>query len=146
VASIETSIVINRPIGEVFALVSDAENSPRWASQSVTYRKTATGPLGVGTTYRIVNSVMGWPVESNIVVTEYEPNQRYTIASTGGPFRFVARHIFEAVEGGTRIHLTSQAEVSGLFRLVAPLVISLTRRQVRANYRNLKRLMEAADV
>ena len=110
------------------------------------WREMSPGPLGVGTTYRIVNSVMGRPVESNTVVTEYEPNRRYTIESTSGPFRFVARHTFEAVEGGTRIHLTSQAQVGGLFRLVAPLVISLTRRQVTANYRNLKRLMEAREL
>ncbi len=145
-ASIETSILINRPVGEVFALVSEAENSPRWASQSVAYRKTSTGPPGVGATYRIVNRVFGRPVESHIVITEYEPNRKYTIESTSGPFRFIARHIFEAVEGGTRIHLTSQAQVGGLFRLVAPLVINLTRRQVTSNYRNLKHLMEARDL
>jgi carbon monoxide dehydrogenase subunit G len=60
-----------------------------------------------------------------------------------GSFRFTAHHTFEPAEGGTRINLSGQAEVGGLFKLVGPLVVRLTKRQVEANYRNLKRLMEA---
>jgi uncharacterized membrane protein len=43
---VEDSIVINRPIGEVFAFVADQTNAPRWQNGLEQVRRTTDGPPG----------------------------------------------------------------------------------------------------
>ena len=46
----ELTIVINRPIEEVFGFLSNLENDIKWRSEWVETRNTSGGPLGVGAT------------------------------------------------------------------------------------------------
>ena len=45
------SVFIQRPIAEVFGIISDFENNPRWQSGMVEAKFTSDGPLRVGSTY-----------------------------------------------------------------------------------------------
>jgi Polyketide cyclase / dehydrase and lipid transport len=56
VASFENTVLIRRPIEDVFALLSDFENVPKWNSAIVDTRKLSDGPVGVGTVYQQVRS------------------------------------------------------------------------------------------
>jgi uncharacterized protein YndB with AHSA1/START domain len=49
-ATLEISTVINRPLEEVFAFLSNPENGPKWSSGSSDVTMTSAGPLGVGAT------------------------------------------------------------------------------------------------
>ena len=57
--STQVSIVINRPLEEVFAYLSDLENNMNWRAGMIEAKKTSAGPIGVGTTYRLVSSAGG---------------------------------------------------------------------------------------
>jgi polyketide cyclase/dehydrase/lipid transport protein len=46
--------VIERPLAEVFAFVSDPENLPRWNYYVIGCTKLEAGPTRVGSTYRLV--------------------------------------------------------------------------------------------
>ena len=56
-ATFENTVVITRPIEEVFAFLSDLENVPKWNYAIVETRKVSEGPVGQGTVYRQVRSV-----------------------------------------------------------------------------------------
>ena len=56
---IERSIVINRPVEEVFAAYTNLENHPKWHPGILEAVKTPDGPIGVGTTWRIARKVLG---------------------------------------------------------------------------------------
>ena len=140
---LETSNVINRPIEEVFALLSNAENDPKWQSGIIESKKTSDGPVGVGTTWRRVSQLIGRRIESESEITEYELNRKYTVKSKSGPFPFEGRTTFERVEGGTRINLKGEAEIGGFFKLAEPLVVGMVKRQFEGDNANLKDLMEA---
>jgi uncharacterized membrane protein len=45
VASFENTVLIRRPIEEVFVLLSDFENVPKWNSAIVDTRKLSDGPV-----------------------------------------------------------------------------------------------------
>lgn len=96
---VEASIVINRPIEEVFGFLSDMENNLKWRSSQIEIKKTSEGPIGVGTTYRMVNNVLGRRLETEAEVIEYEPNRKFTSKDKSGNFPLVAQRIFEPVEG-----------------------------------------------
>ncbi len=142
-AKIEISTVINRPVEEVFAVLSNYENNPKWISASIEAKKTSQGPIGVGTTWRTVVKFLGRRIEGENEVTEYEPNRGYAVKSKSGPFPVENGVTFERVEGGTRVTLTTVAEPGGFFKLAEPLLVSMVKRQFEADFVNLKDLMEA---
>ena len=140
---IEASVVINRPIEEVFAFVSDFEKSPQWMAELVESKQTSEGPVGVGTTLSGVATPLGRRAESTQEVVEYELNRKYAIKSTSGPVTSKDNYTFESVAGGTKVTRVAEAETSGFFRLAEPLAVRMMRRQFKTNFANLKDLLEA---
>ena len=102
-ASFGSSIVINRPIEEVFAYMNDPANDTQWQSVVVESKVTSEGPVGVGTTGFNVIRFLGRKIEANYEITEHEQNKKSTIKSTSGPIPFTGTRTFESVEGGTRV-------------------------------------------
>ena len=47
----DTTVVIDRPIEEVFAFLADGENDPKFSPRVLEISKTTDGPPGVGTVY-----------------------------------------------------------------------------------------------
>ena len=47
---VRASVFIQRPIAEVFGVISDFESNPRWQSGMVEAKFTSDGPLRVGST------------------------------------------------------------------------------------------------
>ena len=139
----ETSIVINRPLEEVFAFTANFENQPKWQSRLLEVRKTSEGPIGVGTTWRLVAKFLGQRIEFEQECTEYEPNRTYAGKSTSGPFPIYGRQTYERVEGGTRLNVTGEVQPGGFFKLAEPLVMRLLKRMTKSDLANLKDLMEA---
>jgi uncharacterized membrane protein len=141
--NVEVSIVINRPIGEVFDFLSNMENNMKWRTSQQEVKKLSEGPIGVGTTYRMVNHILGRQLETEAVVIEYEPNRKYTTRDKSGNLPLEAQRIFEPVEGGTRVTLKLQADPSGVFKIAAPLFATMAKRSIESDITNLKDLMEA---
>ncbi len=142
-AKIEISTVINRPVEEVFAVVSNNENAPKWNTSSIEVKKTSAGPIGRGTTWRSVGNLIGQRVESESEIVEYEPNRKITSKGKQGPIQTKSQVTFENVEGGTRVNVTLEGEPGGFFKLAEPLLVTLGKRQFEAALANLKDLMEA---
>ena len=140
---LEKSVVINRPIEEVFAFMTDFENATQWMSELVECKRTSEGPVGMGTTFSAVATPLGRRVESTQEVAEYEPNRKYAIRSISGPATSEDAYTFESVAGGTKITRVAEAEMKGLFRLTEPLAVRMMGRQFETNFANLKDLMEA---
>jgi uncharacterized membrane protein len=139
---LEVSVVIDRPIEEVFSFVADFENSPQWMAELVEAKQTSEGSVGVGTTLSGVANPLGRRAESTQEVTEYEPNSKFAIKSTSGPVTSEDAYIFESVAGGTRVTRVVKAELGGFFRMAEPLVVRMMRRQFETNFATLKDLLE----
>jgi hypothetical protein len=54
VLEFENTIRIDRPVGEVFAFLSDFENLPKWSYYVLEVRQLSEDPIGIGTTYHQV--------------------------------------------------------------------------------------------
>ncbi len=111
-AKLEISTVINRPVEEVFAVVSNFENGPKWNPSSIEVKKTSAGPIGRGTTWRSVANLMGQRVESESEFIEYEPNRKITSKGKQGPIATKSQLTFERVNGGTRVVAILEGEPS----------------------------------
>jgi uncharacterized protein YndB with AHSA1/START domain len=142
-AKIEVSTVINGPVEEVFAVLSNEENRPKWSSTTVEVKKTSEGPIGEGTAWRGVDRIFGRRMERESVYTEYERNRKIIQKSTSGPVPFEVRSVFEPVEGGTRVIVIAEAQPSGLSKLAGPLLMRIRKRQFARDLANLKAMIEA---
>jgi carbon monoxide dehydrogenase subunit G len=140
--NMEVSIVINRPLDEVFASLADLESNVKWRSGTVEAQQTSTGPIGVGTTYRMVNSVFGRRLEGEAEVTEFEPNRKFVTKTRSG-YSIEAERIFEPVEGGTKVTFVVKADLAGFFQLAEPLVAGMGKRRLESDVADLKDLIES---
>jgi carbon monoxide dehydrogenase subunit G len=139
--NVQVSIVINRPLKEVFSFLSNLENNMKWRSGMIKAEKISEGSIGVGTTYRMINNFFGRRVEGEAVVTEYELNRKYaTMNKSGLPVK--TQRMFESVEGGTRVTFSVETELGGIFKLVEPLMASIGKRRLGADAAAVKKLIE----
>ncbi|NIO68996.1 MAG: hypothetical protein GTN71_08160 [Anaerolineae bacterium] len=141
---IEQSVVINRPVEEVFAFVTDYETHQQWQSGIVEAKVTSEGPLGVGSQYTYVMQMLGRRLETAGEITEHEPPSKHGWKATSGPFPvFQGAFLFEAVNGSTKVTMVGEAEPGGFFKLAEPIALRMTQRQLETSLSNLKDLLEA---
>jgi len=139
---VQVSLVINRPLEEVFGFLSDLENNLKWRSGMIEAKKISEGPIGVGTTYRMINNFFGRKVEGEAVVTEYELNRKYTTMNKSGlPIK--TQRTFEPVMEGTRVTFSVETELGGLFKLVEPLMARIGKRRLGADAVRVKNIIES---
>lgn len=139
---VEHSVVIRRPIEDVFAFVAEQRNAPQWQSGLLEVRRTTDGPLGVGTRHAAVREFMGRRMELTNEYVEYEPNKKITFNGDSGQMYFEVSYRTESAADGTRISCQMQMQPRGLLRLAQPLIAAGLRRDFKANLRNLKDLLE----
>jgi uncharacterized protein YndB with AHSA1/START domain len=133
---------IRRPVEEVFAVMSDLSNNPKWISAVSETTKTSDGPIGVGTTWHSVGTFLGRRMESDTTYTEFEPNRTVTFEATT-PFPMTVAFTFEPVAGGTRVEQVVDAEPGGFFKLAGPLLVTAAKRQFQNDLDNLRDLLES---
>jgi uncharacterized membrane protein len=102
-AKLEHSVVINRPVEEVFEFMNNIENEKLYRTDLLESEQTSEGPIGVGTTTREVTQFLGRKIETTAEVTEYVKNKVVASKSTSGPIPFKFRTSFEPVEEGTKV-------------------------------------------
>lgn len=138
----QASVVIRRPLEDVWAVLTDAEKTPAWSASAVEEHWLTPPPHGVGSRRRAVTTGFGRRSTNDAEVTAYEPNRSWTMTSISGP-RFVASAVFEAVDGGTRVDWTWLFDLQGPLRLVQPIVVRAFAGQFAKDLARLKELMES---
>ena len=137
-----TSLVIRRPVEEVFTFVSNYQNSPQWVSGALEHTKISAGPIGVGTVIRTTGRTMGLRIEVTRIVTAYEPHSKYAFKSEYRQVPLTTTFLFEPVQDGTRLTIVVEGEPDGLFKATAPLVLGTVRQQFEGDLRRLKTVLE----
>ena len=140
---ITDSVVIARPVEDVFAYAGDPANDSSWATVMVESRMTSDGPVEKGSTLVEVLRFLGKRIETECEVTEYEPDSRIAFTMIAGPNKGAHERTFESVEGGTRVTLLTRGDSSGLFKLADPVLKRMGTRQMAADLAILKELLES---
>jgi uncharacterized membrane protein len=146
---VEESVVIGRPVEEVFSYTSNPENLPEWAATVRAVRRDAPGrgPLREGERFTATQMALGRRFEAPFEVIDYEPNLRYAHQSREGHSVPVTMDFtYEPVSSeGTRFTPRIEAEPGGFFGLVGPVLERVIRRQMRTNLVTLKDLLEERE-
>ena len=140
-ATFENTVMIRRPIEEVFGFLSQFENVPKWNYAIVETRKVSEGPVGVRTIYHQVRSVPTRS-EERFEVTVYDPPRHLEIQGQLGPFPSRLSYALDALPEGTRVTNTVELELRGPGRLLGRVAVPRVRDAVGANLQKLKELLE----
>jgi uncharacterized membrane protein len=139
--SAKHSVVIERPVSEVFAFVADGERAPEWRSGVLDIHRRSGE--GAGSTYtQGVKGPMGRRIEADFEVTVYEPLRRLEFQTVSGPVRPHGRYDFEPSGEGTRVTFALDADLGGLRGLLLGRAVQRT---MQAEVGALERLKEVLE-
>ncbi|ROQ94778.1 polyketide cyclase/dehydrase/lipid transport protein [Streptomyces sp. 2132.2] len=142
----ESTVEIDRPVGEVFAYLADGRNDPQFSPRVQEISRTPDAPTGVGTVFRSTVKDAGMKTGREFRITGFEPEKliRWTeqsknlVTAEGG-------YDFEALPGGrTRVHIFNALEGHGFGKLLVGLAVSAARKDAPDFGRRIKAAAEAA--
>jgi len=142
---LEETVVVDRPITDVWACIANLFDAPRlWGPTVIGMRQTSPGPLGLGATMRGRMVVLGFETRMDVVIMEWDPPHSFALSMVVRPFRpGVARYALETVGDGTKLTRSSEVALRGPLNVVWPVFRPLLKRGMRNASRNLKRFIEA---
>jgi hypothetical protein len=138
--------LIEKPASDVFRFVATEhfQNHPTWDPALLEMTPTSPGPIGRGSTARLVRSDGGRRSEGIITVTEYEPDRHFAATSRFGPFELRQDVVCEPVgQHRTRLRLAIDTRASGVMRLMLPLLRRQFRATMTRSLRTIKQHVES---
>jgi uncharacterized membrane protein len=138
----ENTVYIDRPMGEVFAYLSDFENIPKWNYYVLDVRQLSESPIGVGTTYHQVRKTD----EQDFRITEFEPN--HTVAVKTLPQSSPELEMrFSLYEEGNTTRIRDEWKFdTGRPAILERLALRRVKSAVAENLAKLKELLEEGRV
>ena len=142
----EGTVMIDRPIEEVFAFLANGENDPKFSPRVLEIAKTTDGPPGVGTVYASTVKDAGMKTKREFRLTAFDEPTRIRWSE-------VSKNLVTAPEGGydlaregdgTRITVFNVLEGHGPGKLIAPLALRSARKGADDFARSIKSAVEAS--
>ena len=135
------TILIRKPIVEVFNFVADPEKFHLWQAFVLEAKITSQKPIRKGTTYRYTFQAMGNLFETTGVITEYEPFRHYSYQTTSSPFPIKGGFSFKEVDDLVKVTAFGEADAGEYFPMAQPLIKLLLGRQLKVMLQNLKDIL-----
>ena len=136
-------IMIDAPVGEVFDLVADERNEPKYNPRIVRVRKVTEGPVGPGARFVAEPKNMGAKGAMTLEVLEYERPHRLHNVVRSSYLHVDGTVTFEEAADGTRLSWDWDMGLVGPMRLLSPLLAAVGPRWERRNWVGLKKYVEA---
>ena len=139
------TVVIDRPIDEVFAFLADGENDRKFSPRVLEITKTTDGPPGVGTVYSSTVKDAGFKTKREFKLTEFE-------APTKIRWTEISKNLVVVPEGGydlapmgagTQLTFFNEMEGRGIGALIARFALSSARKGADEFAQSIKAVVEA---
>ena len=136
------TIVIDRPIDEVFTFFTTPSNDLRWRPH--VKEISAQGPPAAGSgIHQVIEGPGGRGIPADIEITAYERPTRYAFNVVAGPARPQGEFRFAAASAATELTFTLKAELGGIKKLVMSRPVQKSMDGEMAALDTAKRLLEA---
>jgi hypothetical protein len=132
---------VDRPVEQVFAWLTTAENQGKFDKSSLKMEALTPGPWQAGTQFRELRDLGGRKSEVLSEVAELEPNRRFVIRSKTGP-EWLGIWLFEPDGNSTHLRWTGQLRMKGFGRLLEPLIGHQMRAQIDRQFAQLPSIVE----
>ena len=137
------SVIIHRPIEDVYDFMSQPKNRLVYDPDLLDVRQTPEGPLKIGTEIVEVRSMMGRKGEMVTEVSELENNRRIGYHTRkDDPMNAFGHYQFESVPEGTLLTLNFTLAPKGIMKLFVPLMAGKLKRDITKGLRSIKTVLE----
>jgi carbon monoxide dehydrogenase subunit G len=140
----ESTVLIERPVKEVFGFVVDLTNVSSIDPSVKCVQKTSQGSIDAGTTFRMRQKTppLGKGREASVRYTAVKPNRKIDFKARAGPSSSTARLTFERADGGTRVRFHGKPNPGGPMKVLSPLSTRQGQHVWDKRLARLKRTME----
>jgi len=139
---VEKSVVIKKPVAEVFAYVQNNENSTKWQGGVVSVTMEEGPDNVVGSRYTEVRKFMGQEMKTTMEITAFTENVKWAAKVVKGPVPYEVTMTYEAVPEGTKITTHVEGEPTGFFKLAEGMVANTLGKSLEEDYVRLKANLE----
>jgi uncharacterized membrane protein len=146
VLDLEGSILINRPVEEVFSYMDDIEKEHEWQPYLREWEQSPDpNQNGVGTIRRYANRYMGRSFTNVYQILEYEPNIKVMYKSTPeAAVQAEGGTLWEPVNGATKTTFIFKPELGDFWGYIPkPIVRRIYMGTLDRNMRRLKQVLES---
>ena len=135
------TVIVDRPIGEVFAFLADGMNEPAWRPGVTDVSHVAETGTAVGATFKqTMKGPGGRSIPGDYRITRYDQPTRLDFEVIAGPARPVGRFdLRETAASATEVTFTLDVKPRGLMVLMTPMI----NKQVRTEVGNIANLPNA---
>ena len=138
---VEKSIVINRPVDEVFNFVIAEGNYTKWQA-GVQEVIEGGSRNSVGSQFTEVRKFMGQEMRTTLELTDFKQNALWAAKVVKGPVPYTVNMTFEGTEGGTRVTTCVDGEPKGFFKLAENMVAGQLEKSLMEDQKKLKEILE----
>jgi len=140
---IEESVEIHCPVEKAFAFTTDAGSWSKWRTMIPEAEQTSKGPVGVGTTFKGTNHLMGRTMKWTAQATEYEKNKKFGKNITSGSVFIEQHNTYNPTKDGLKFTIVCDMKVNGFLKLLSPMIVSSMQKELKKSLGTLKQILEA---
>jgi len=139
----ENSLVINKPIEDVYDFLADGLNNLKWRPAVINITLAAGSAGIVGAEYKQeMKGPGGRTIAGDYRITVADLNKELSFVVTAGPARPTGSYHLEAVPGGTKVTFTLDLAPKDLMWLMSPMIKKMMNSEV-AQLSELKLMLES---
>ena len=138
-AIVKRTQVINKPVDVVFQTVVDVANFPKWNPTTPSARQLSAGEIGNGTRFELEIRGFGKVMQE---LQEFARNKQVRLVPSMKILSGGHRFLFTAQGASTRIDHELEMTPKGLFKLFAPFLGIMGRKNLRDTANALQRYLE----
>lgn len=138
----DLSTLVDRPMPDVFAFISNPLNLPKWQSMVASIEQVTPGAVGVGSKYKVAAEMMGRKLDGQMEITTFAPPDKFGFTNQAGPMQVTVTVTLKPVGTGAKITLHAEGNPGGLFKLAEGALAGQVKSQMEANLARLKAVLE----
>ncbi len=136
------TVMIDRPIQEVFAYLTRFEHLPEWQKMITKVTPIDNQPPEAGMEFKVETLVLGRNLEGVVKVTRFDPPNGFSYTTIAGPSDIKADISIKPAGTGSSVGIQVQAQPAGIFKLAENVFKQKMTEQMQQNLQNLKTILE----
>lgn len=140
------SVIIRKPLEEVFAQATDFTNSPEIMDTVVDVELLSDGPVREGFRFKETREIRGKKASSVIEVTDFELNKKYSVRSHQHGLDLRYQYEFVQTTEGTKVEFAGELYTEGFRnKLMKPLIKQIIKKEDQDHLQHLKKFIETSS-
>ncbi len=139
---VSSSTTINAPVAKVFKFLTDVANHKQWQPSLLEATVTPAGPIAVGSIYHYTTDVMGTKYPSQIQVSAYELNKKWSFKTMGVPRPMETAYTFEAAGSATKLTIAMDMPAGAYPPAAEPAILQQTQKSLDDICAKVKQVLE----